>query len=81
MTRLILLSIEVKRNSKKGVFALTGLVRFQKGSDVLIPSNPGKCLKMAANPTSQVCSVLGNHEPARTLAIKKAQSLTDKLAP
>ena len=26
-------------------------------------------------------AVLGNHEPARTLAIKKAQSLTDKLAP
>jgi hypothetical protein len=42
---------------------------------------PRKTLKNAATPTSRVHALLGNHEPARTLAIKKAQSLTDKLAP
>ena len=42
---------------------------------------PRKMLKIAATPTSRVHALLGNHEPARTLAIKKAQSLTDKLAP
>jgi hypothetical protein len=42
---------------------------------------PRKMLKNAATPTSRVHALLGNHEPARTLAIKKAQSLTDKLAP
>jgi len=42
---------------------------------------PRKLLENAQTPTSRVHAVLGNHEPARTLAIKKAQSLTDKLAP
>ena len=42
-----------------------------------------KCPKMphAKRPTRRVHALLGNHEPAKTLAIKKAQSLTDKLAP
>jgi hypothetical protein len=42
---------------------------------------PEKCLKMPQNPTRQVHALLGNHEPTKTLAIKKAQSHTDKLAP
>jgi hypothetical protein len=33
------------------------------------------------NPAVRVHALLGNHEPARTLAIREAQSLTDKLAP
>jgi len=41
----------------------------------------GKMLVEAADPHQSVHALLGNHEPARTLAIKKAQSLTDKLAP
>jgi len=40
-----------------------------------------KMLVTAQNPQRPVHALLGNHEPARTLAIKKAQSLTDKLAP
>jgi len=35
----------------------------------------------SGSPQRPVHALLGNHEPARTLAIKKAQSLTDKLAP
>jgi hypothetical protein len=36
---------------------------------------------MPQTPQNLLHALWGNHEPARTLAIKKAQSLTDKLAP
>jgi len=39
-----------------------------------------KCLKTRRVPTCPLHAMLGNHELARTLAIKKAQSLTDKFA-
>jgi hypothetical protein len=42
---------------------------------------PHKLPENVQTPTSRVHTLLGNHELARTLAIKKAQSLTDKLAP
>ena len=38
-------------------------------------------LRLLGRKPRPVHAVLGNHEPARTLAIKKAQSLTDNLAP